>query len=152
MQWADIWPVWNRQTVEKAPIDMGNGRLISAEDLLDGHFRRLATTTVQVQVKPDLQAAITVVAPTLAPLTELASEVARAVPVAQPAPRFRQDLQRALELTHRQQAAQRKLGTRPAPAERHWGMLGGLAAGLLIILTILYYLQQRRQPTQQAQA
>lgn len=38
-----------------------------------------------------------------------------ALPAVAPNAKFRQDLQRALEQTHRQQMAQRKLGTQPPP-------------------------------------
>lgn len=151
MQWAELWPFWKQQPLEQTSIDMGNGRTISAEDVLDGHFHRLATTTVQVQVKDNLQAAITVVAPTLAPLTELASEVAQAVPVAQPAPQFRHDLQKALELTHRQHSAQRKLGARPPQPQTNWGTIGAIIAGLLIVVGLLIYLQRRWQQPQPEQ-
>jgi hypothetical protein len=143
MQWADFWPFQDRQS-DQPPIDMGNGRVLAAEDLLEGHFHRLAAGTVQVQVKRDMQAAITVVAPQLAPLTEVAREVAQAVPVAQPAARFRHDLHKALELTHRQQAAQRKLGTRPAPAESHWGALGLVIAGVVLLIGVVVYLRRRQ--------
>jgi hypothetical protein len=121
---------------------MGNGRVLAAEDVLEGHFHRLSTNTVQVQVKRDMQAAITVVAPQLAPLTAVAGEVARAVPVAQPAARFRHDLHKALELTHRQQAAQRKLGTRPVPVESHWGAFGLLIVGIVLVLGVIVYLRR----------
>lgn len=143
MQWSDFWPFRDRQH-DQPPINMGNGRFLTAEDVLEGHFHRLSTHTVQVQVKRDIQAAITVVAPQLAPLTEVAHEVARAVPVAQPAARFRHDLHKALELTHRQQAARRKLGTHPAPAESHWGAWGLLLAGIAVVLGIIVYLRRRQ--------
>jgi hypothetical protein len=151
MQWAEIWPFRKQQSLEKAPIDMGNGRVITAEDVVEGHFHRLATTTVQVQVNENLQAAITVVAPKVAPLTELANEVAQAVPVAQPAPQFRHDLQKALELTHRQHTAQRKLGARPPQPQHHWGTSGVVIAGLLVVLGVLFYLQRRRQQAEPEQ-
>lgn len=144
MQWADFWPFGDRQS-DQPPIDMGNGRVLAAEDVLEGHFHRLAASTVQVQVKHDMQAAITVVAPHLAPLTEVAHGVAQVVSVAQPAQRFRHDLHKALELTHRQQAAQRKLGTRPAPAETHWGALGVIVAGIVLVVGVVVYLQRRQR-------
>ena len=119
------WTGWIKQMGRWTPapprgIDLGDGRILGAEDVLEGHFRRLASRprsqNVHVQVSDDLAAAITVLAPDLAPLTIVAEEVADAVPLVQPAPDFRQHLHQALERTHRQHAAQRTLGTRPTPA------------------------------------
>jgi hypothetical protein len=149
MQWLDWWP-WGKESSElKQPIDMGNGRFVAPEDLLDGHFRQLTRQSVQVQVKPNLQATIVVVAPSLAPLTAVAEEVAYTLPVVQPAPRFRQDLQRALEQTHRQQRAQRRLGTRPAPAQppTSWGML--ISGALLALILLAWLLHLRKSPHEQ---
>ncbi|MEZ4733784.1 MAG: hypothetical protein R3E79_42355 [Caldilineaceae bacterium] len=96
-----------------APIDLGNGRFVEAEDVLDSHFtNRLDPPRLTVHVEGDLNKALTALAPGLASLTELAEEVDQVVPRAQPAPQFRQDLHKALELTHRQHHAQRVLGTR----------------------------------------
>ena len=53
--------------------------------------------------------------PSLAPLTNLAEDLVDVVPQVEPTAQFRQDLHKALEMTYRQQAAQRQLGTRPAP-------------------------------------
>jgi hypothetical protein len=66
-----------------------------------------------------------------------------AVAAVLPAPKFRQELATALELTQRQQLAQRKLGTRTSQAnslfplsEEQWGLLALMAAagGLLAVL------------------
>lgn len=102
-----------------------------AEDVLEGHFRRVAaqrapaarrpTRKVEIQVGDNLVAAIAVLAPDLVPLTALAEDVSTAVPPVQPAPKFRADLQEALERTHRQHAAQRVLGTRPPAPPLHRG-------------------------------
>jgi hypothetical protein len=113
--WYRFWP-W----AQPVPgIDMGDGRKLGAEDVLESHFKRMAArrrparANVAVQVGDSLLAAITVLAPNLAPLTELAEEVATVVPPVQPAPEFRRNLHQALERTHRQHSAQRVLGTRP---------------------------------------
>jgi hypothetical protein len=121
-------------------IDLGNGRFLGAEDVLEGHFRRLTTRPrtqhVAVQVGDNLMAAITVLAPDLAPLTMVAEGVAGALPYVQPAPDFRLHLHQALERTHRQHAAQRTLGTRPAtpptPTYRPSGRLAALVALMLL--------------------
>lgn len=106
------WPKREEQSAPK--LDMGQGEALPAEDVLDGHFRRLFRRhTVEVQTDDSLKSAITVLAPDLAPLTDLAEDLADAVPDVQPEEQFRQDLHRALELTHRQHTAQRALGTEP---------------------------------------
>ncbi|RIK47639.1 MAG: hypothetical protein DCC57_14070 [Chloroflexi bacterium] len=146
MQWFFL--PWRRDQQEDTgpAIDMGSGHFLTAADLLEGHYHRLATQTVAVQVKPDLQAAITLVAPELAPLTAVASEVAQAMPRVQPAAHFRADLHRALELTHRQQHAQRVLGTRPLEKERElpWGIMV-LVALLVFVSGLLLYRQLYHQ-------
>ena len=135
----------------RAPmVDMGQGRSLSAEDLLDGHFRRLtrraATRTVEVQVDDQLRAAITVLAPDLSPLTRLAEELAGVVSDVHPEPRFRADLHRALEQTHRQHAAQRTLGTRtPVVVEstsRAWWAVPVIA--LIFVASLLWWRARRR--------
>lgn len=96
-------------------IDLGDGRQLRAEDVLEGHFQRLAASTchseeLRVQVTPTLSAAIRVMAPQLAPLTQIAEELASTFPTVSPAPDFRRDLHNALEMAHRQHAAQRAAG------------------------------------------
>jgi len=125
-------------------IDMGDGRTLGPEDVLEGHWNRLVAQrrardprTVQVRVADNFSAAIMVMAPELAPLTELAEEVADVLPAVHPAPQFRRDLYAALEQTHRQHSAQRALGTRleqPPDEERRavWQALALLALGLLL--------------------
>jgi hypothetical protein len=70
---------------------------------------------------------------------------AEAYPAVPPNEKFRQDLQRALEQTHRQQMAQRKLHTRPqakrtSPALR----LGIVLVLLLALLGAWQWLEGRR--------
>lgn len=134
------WRPW-RTPCTPSGIDLGDGRTLGAEDVLEGHFRRLSarprTHKVEVQVNDNLIAKIMVLAPDLAPLTELAEEVADVVPPVHPAPEFRHHLHQALERTHRQHQAQRMLGTRraPEPAKRARPALMAtmLMAALLLI-------------------
>ena len=139
----------------QAGLDMGDGRTLTPEDVLDGHGARLLAnrrrqairTTVPVQVDDDLSAAITVMAPDLAPLADLAEEVAVAVPAVAPAPKFRQNLYEALERTHRQYRVQEALGTRPSQrggAHRTtdlWILVGLVA----IALTVFGWLALRQR-------
>jgi hypothetical protein len=146
MPWPEFFPWWIRQNGIGQSIDLGNNRFLSAEDVLDGHFRRLSSRTVKVQVQNDLQTAIAVLAPGLAPLTELATEVAGVVPQVHPGAQFRQDLHRALELTHRQHSAQRKLGTHPtAPAFFVWHRLIAATIVGLALATFILYLRSKRK-------
>ncbi len=155
MSRRSIRPVaWWRNREPSLTIDLGNGRVVGAEDVLESHYRRLSrsqpprTRQVAVQVEDNLTAAITVLAPDLAPLTKLAEEVAAAMPSVQPAPQFRRDLQAALERTHRQYAAQRALGTRQQPQPKvrrwHWPVASWLTVFALVLLTA-YLLGRRRQ-------
>ncbi len=110
------WPT--RQASVPPKIDFGGGFLVPAEDVLDGHLKRLlrnSSQSVQIQTGHSLQSTIEVSSPELAPLTGLAEDLAEVVPDVSPEPNFREELHRALERTHRQHAAQRTLGTRPAP-------------------------------------
>lgn len=138
------------ETLPQGGIDLGNGRVLGAEDVLEGHYRRMATNRqatqkgqithqVPVQVGDNLTVAITVLAPELAPLTKMAEQVSGAVPLVEPERAFRENLHQALERTHRQHAAQRMLGTRPTPrpkptpALRWWMVLVGLVATLALM-------------------
>lgn len=56
-------------------------------------------------------------------------------PAVPPDAKFRQDLQRALEQTHRQQIAQRKVGAYSPPKRRFSPRQ--LAGGLLLLLALL---------------
>jgi hypothetical protein len=140
-----LWPLPWRESLPKGQIDMGNGRVLGAEDVLEGHYRRVtarrqpATRQVAVQVGDNLMAAIAVLAPDLAPLTELAEQVSGALPLVEPEPRFRENLHQALERTHRQYTAQRMLGTRPAPRPKPanslgwWMVLAGIVAAIALM-------------------
>lgn len=138
------------ETLPQGGIDLGNGRVLGAEDVLEGHYRRMATNRqitqsgratrqVPVQVGDNLTVAITVLAPELVPLTEVAEQVSGAVPLVEPERAFRENLHQALERTHRQHAAQRMLGTRPTsrakptPALRWWMVLAGLVATIALV-------------------
>ena len=72
---------WRRESLPQGGIDLGNGRVLGAEDVLEGHFRRMSahrqpsSRQVAVQVGDNLMVAITVLAPDLAPLTEIAEQV-----------------------------------------------------------------------------
>jgi hypothetical protein len=142
--------VWRRERVPHNGIDLGNGRVLGAEDVLEGHYRRIAsqrqpspnamaTRQVAVQVGDNLTVAIAVLAPDLAPLTEIAEQVSGAVPLVAPERHFRDNLHQALERTHRQHAAQRMLGTRPLPSRKSssrgnwWMALAGVVATALLL-------------------
>jgi hypothetical protein len=147
VDWLGDWGQHKAQT--QPGIDMGDGRRLGADDVLEGHYRRMArhrqptskpaTRQVAVQVGDGLMAAITVLAPDLVPLTEMAEQVSNAVPLVEPERQFRQNLHQALERTHRQHAAQRALGTRPMPqATRNWrGWM--VAVGLLAAVVALVW-------------
>lgn len=132
-------------------VDMGQGRRLGPEDVLDGHFRRMTTQrtrteTVAVQCSDSLTAAITVLAPELTPLTDLAEDLATRVPDVQPEAQFRADLHRALEATHRQHTAQRTLGTRlhPTTVTQDRSTLPWALTGLFFMLLLLFWRRQRR--------
>lgn len=140
-----------RSRSETPALDMGQGRTLSAEDLLDGHFRRMTTAatarTVQVQVDDQLRAAITVLAPELSPLTHLAEELVDVVSDVRPEPHFRAELQRALEQTHRQHTAQRVLGTRrtgPHGGGTTSGWTSLAVLGMVLLLGGLWWVRSRR--------
>lgn len=71
-------------------------------------------------------------------------------PTVAPDAKFRQDLQRALEQTHRQQAAQRKLGTHgKGGALLSPRRLAGAVLLLLALLLLARWLQQEDARKQQ---
>lgn len=159
-----VLPTWLQPTtyfgvnevLPKGGIDLGNGRVMGAEDVLEGHFRRMAAhrqpadpparRQVAVQVGDNLMVAITVLAPDLAPLTEIAEKVSGALPLVEPERHFRENLHQALERTHRQQAAQRILGTRPAPRPKPANPLGWwvVLAGVVATVAVLWGLRGRQ--------
>jgi hypothetical protein len=154
------WPMWlapvnqfwrRDEPLPRGEVDMGNGRVLGAEDVLEGHFRRVAarrqpsTRQVAVQVGDNLTVAIAVLAPDLAPLTEIAEQVSGAVPLVEPEPRFREHLHQALERTHRQHAAQRALGTRPVPRPKPSNPLGWWMALAAVVAALLLWGWRARQ-------
>ncbi|NJN81084.1 MAG: hypothetical protein HC802_01545 [Caldilineaceae bacterium] len=160
MNWRREWlqpPYFRAKSCEQ--VDMGNGRSLNAEDFLEGHFSRMAVSTnpdrtrhVSVQVEGDLRAAIAVLAPGLAPLAEVAEEVAMIVPNVRPGLEFRRKLHRALEQTHRQHAAQKALGTRSVESSKSMPVSNRISAGLgvfLVVAGLLALLLLRRRPRAQ---
>jgi hypothetical protein len=70
-------------------------------------------------------------------------------PTVPPNDKFRQDLQRALEQTHRQQIAQRKLGTHPARRQDQARTVQRIAGILLLLFALLITFRRlRRRATQ----
>ncbi len=70
---------------------------------------------------------------------------AQSYPAVPPDDKFRQDLQRALEQTHRQQMAQRKLGTQGGQKQaRSLGLVAGFLA-LILAAAVAVGLWQTRQ-------
>lgn len=152
-RWLQRERVEDVRRVREQSIDFGNGATLGPEDVLETHFQRLArsrhartaaprtrTRTVPVQVGDNLVAAIAVLAPHLAPLTELAEDVAETVAPVQPEQTFRDSLHHALEQTHRQHAAQRVLGTRKREAftaAHKPGWIGLTAAGAVLCVAAL---------------
>jgi hypothetical protein len=132
-------------------VDLGNGHFVKGEDVLESHFtNRLDAPRLTVHVEGDLNKALTALAPGLASLTELAEEVDQAVPRAQPTPQFRQDLQKALELTHKQHNAQRILGTRIETTEEQtpWGLIALMVLLVACTISVTIYLCKRREAQQ----
>lgn len=125
----------NRERTRRS-IDIGGGLHITPEDVLESHFRRLAlqgnpqlSQEVSIQVRPNLHSAIRVVAPTLAPLTQIAEELATRIPTMQPSADFRSELHRELELAHRRQTEQRShQAAAPRRATGPWLLAAAIAA------------------------
>ncbi|MEZ4709724.1 MAG: hypothetical protein R3A44_21125 [Caldilineaceae bacterium] len=129
-------------------IDMGNGRTLSAEEVLDGHFQGLADQASPVDADPsnsaqqkparNLGPAIHKLSPDLAPLTDLADDLAQQSKPAQPTPQFRQNLHNALERAHQEQMAKRVLGIQSEPLTDTWrlGPWSGWAVLLVSASTI----------------
>lgn len=141
-EWSKVWSYpWRRGEFAVAwpGIDLGDGRVLGAEDVMESHYRRVRSRIypVAVQVSDSLVAAIGVLAPNLAPLTDVAEQMATAVPPVTPEPEFRAHLHEALERTHRQHAAQRMLGTRQVASRRRssrgfWLVALVVLSGLLV--------------------
>jgi hypothetical protein len=146
--------IWSHESLPERGIDLGNGHTMHAEDVLEGHYRRMtsyrqplqgqAARQVRVQVGDNLTAKIAVLAPQLSPLTEVAEQVSGVVPLIEPERRFRENLHQALERTHRQQNAQRVLGMRPAAQKQStpfgWWMV---VAGVLATVALYWGLRWR---------
>lgn len=113
-----------------------------------GERQSTGPRTVPVQVGDNLVAAITVLAPQLAPLTELAEDVAAQVAPVQPEQAFRTSLHHALEQTHRRHAAQRTLGMRPKTSiERGLAWLWLIPVGIATCILLVGVWAMRRRLT-----
>ncbi len=152
-----ILPAWLGGKPDQNGVDLGGGRLLPAEDVLESHFRRLAerssmlqngTQEVRIEVAPNLSAAIRVVAPKLAPLAEIAEELSTKIGTVTPDSQFRTDLHRALEEAHRQLAAQRAAQpeARWFTSTLLWVAIAGVSAALFA-LSVGAVLLRRRTPT-----
>lgn len=139
-QWQLFWPWQSQQLQFVTTVDMGGGRVINSVDIVDGHAQRLSEESTN-----DLTSAIHVVAPQLAPLTDLAQEIADRSTKAHPDDKFRSDLQRALETTHRQQTARRSLGIQAAAQEDPlwWESPWAMVVATLVTLLVLRWLYRR---------
>lgn len=140
------WPTRQPEALPK--IDFGDGLFVPAEDVLDGHLKHLLrdnSQSVRIQTGPTLQSTIEVSSPELAPLTGLAEELAEIVPDTTPEPHFREELHRALELSHRQHAAQRALGTCPDTTDekRHNASTYLIVLNLLLLATMTFLVFRR---------
>ncbi len=147
---AIMWP-WRRTSANKG-IDLGGGRLVPAEDLLEGHYRRIAyplpipaqpaaVQDVHVQVDPAMSTAIRVVAPTLAPLAQVAEEVAAKLTSVKPTAQFRADLHRALEAELQRRLADEET---PRAAVPVWvWAIAGVISAIGLAGASLWFLQRR---------
>lgn len=149
-----ILPTWLGGKTDQNGIDLGGGRLLPAEDVLESHFRRLAEQTaafkagtqdVQIEVAPNLSAAIRVVAPKLAPLTEIAEELSHKIGTVAPDTQFRSELHRALEEAHRQLAAQRAAQpeSRWFTSTLLWVAIAGVSVALFALSIGAIFLRKR---------
>lgn len=149
--------LWRQETLPQGGIDLGNGQVMGAEDVLEGHYRRMTShrqpfsgraITRRVQVGDNLTATIAVLAPQLTPYTEVAEQVSDALPLVEPEERFRQNLHQALERTHRQHAAQRILGIQSAPCTKQSSPLGWwmVVAGAVAALVLVWGFRSRPNP------
>lgn len=151
VQWHFVWP-WQREEIQFATaVDLGGGRMVSAEDIVDGHAQRLHKETrheADKSTSTNLTNAVRTVAPELAPLTDLAQKIADQSTKAQPDGKFRSDLQQALESTYRQQHVRRKLGLQlAAQKDPLWWQSPWLLGAVLVVMVValrLLYRQSRR--------
>ena len=148
---AISWP-WQR-TRATSSIDLGGGRLVHPEDLLEGHFRRIAAPAqpsapqraaeheVQVQVSPDMSSAIRVVAPALAPLAQVAEELAARLTTVKPTPQFRADLHRALEAELQRRLENPDIAAAPRPV---WAWVAAALITTFGLAGVALWLLRRR--------
>lgn len=151
-QWQR-WSLWQTENRGFAThIDLGNGRTMRTEDLLDGHARRLngaSANAADQYGKSNLTTAVRVVAPQVAPLTDLAQTIAEKSTPAHPANKFRSDLQQALENTHRQQNVRRTLGIQPSSRKEKsvWQSRWFFLATVVMVLLTVGILRRRYRAT-----
>jgi hypothetical protein len=149
-----ILPTWLGGKADQTSIDLGGGRLLPAEDVLESHFRRMSERTsalqsgtqdVTIEIAPNLNAAIRVVAPKLAPLTEIAEELSHKIGTVTPDTQFRTELHRALEEAHRQLAAQRAAQpqTRWFTSTLLWVAIAGISVALFALSAAALFLRKR---------
>lgn len=147
------WIGWTEPSTKdfSARIDLGSGQSLGAEDVVEGHFQRLSTDAQNVA---SLDKAIASLAPELTPLTDVAAEVADTILPAHPEAQFRANLHQALELAHKQQAAQRVLGiVPPQQAEQTWAdaitAKPSLIACLFLFTSVLFIIWYRTRKIRQ---
>lgn len=145
---------FGRKEWEKS-IDMGGGRTVRPEDLLEGHFQRLAgrrpgSEEVTIQVDAAGSTVLRVSAPSLAPLAEVAEELATRMTTVQPSAGFRDQLHRSLEEAHRRQMEERRLHPVVRHADYAWVWIGIAAGGLAILAAGLVILLRDRRGNEQA--
>ena len=154
LRFNSILPTWLGGKSDQRNVDLGGGRLLPAEDVLESHFRRLAERTaalqsgtqdVHIEVAPNLNAAIRVVAPKLAPLTEIAEELSYKISTVAPDMQFRSDLHRALEEAHRQLAEQRAAqpDSRWITSTLLWVAIAGVSVALFSLSVGALFLRRR---------
>lgn len=138
-QWQQWRPWQENQFVGTAEIDLGSGKKVHAVDLVDGHAQRLRENTAGLdEGKRDLTDAVRVIAPQLAPLTDLAQNISNHSTPAHPTTKFRKDLQQALEISHRQQSVRRTLGIQPpAQKETVWWQSPWLMLAVAVLIVVI---------------
>ncbi len=143
LQWQKLLPwVVAEEPLESKGLDLGNGVVLKAEDVVDSHAKRLQTRNGSASLSPALRS----LAPDLAPLTDLAQSVADQSPDARPADKFRSDLQRALETSHKQQTVRRTLGIQPAAKVDPpvWQSPWFVALLLGVVMTWMFFYRRQR--------
>ena len=128
-------------------VDLGDGQMVDASDVVDGHFQRLSTNEEAIAT---LNVSIAALAPDIAPLTALAEDMAESAPNAQPTDQFRTNLHQALEAAHQQQAAQRVLGIQPHFVDDRpmlWRIFTkpAVLAGVPVLICVMLFVWRRRR-------